>query len=292
MVDELQLTQVMVNILNNAEQAMIEAHGGGEIIIGADRLGDNVRISVADDGPGIGPEHLPYIFDPFFTTKGVGKGTGLGLSTCYGIVRQHGGRIWAENTPGHGATFHVEIPVVLPLEGLTEEQPEASAIPAQTKRILVVDDEPDIRNLLDEALTRERYTVDLGKDGQEAWRMLQTRTYDCILLDLRMPGMSGQQLYRLIEKSNEEMAKRVVFLTGDILNLDTRRLHRDYWKLLGEQAGQAVRDLPDYSRGGLSHSRACARARKRLEPELRADLALRDASARSFLRIRFAGRYR
>ena len=221
MADDHQLTQVIVNLLNNAEQAVTETHGGGEIIVGASRSGDNIRISVADDGPGISPEVLPNIFDPFFTTKGVGEGTGLGLSTCYGIVRQHGGRIWAEDPEGSGATFHVEIPIVLPGEDLTMQEQVTSAAPVQTRRILVVDDEAEIRNLLGEALTRERYTVDLEEDAQRAWHTLQTRSYDCILLDLKMPGMSGRQLYRLIEESSTGLADKVIFLTGDMLSPDT-----------------------------------------------------------------------
>ena len=221
MADDHQLTQVIVNMLNNAEQALTQAHGAGEIIVGASRSGDNIRISVADDGPGISPEDLPNIFDPFFTTKGVGEGTGLGLSTCYGMVRQHGGRIWAESADGRGATFHVEIPVVLPGEDLKAEEQVAYAAPTEARRILVVDDEPDIRNLIGEALRRERYAVDLAEDGQRAWHTLQSRSYDCILLDLKMPGMSGQQLYRLIEASSSGLADKVIFLTGDMLSPDT-----------------------------------------------------------------------
>jgi C4-dicarboxylate-specific signal transduction histidine kinase len=106
-----QLQQVFFNIVINAEQAMLEAHGRGGLIITTEQMGDMVRVSFTDDGPGISPENMRKLFTPFFTTKEVGKGTGLGLSICYGIVTEHGGRIYAESEAGKGATFVVELPV-------------------------------------------------------------------------------------------------------------------------------------------------------------------------------------
>jgi signal transduction histidine kinase len=108
--DPHQLQQVFLNILINAEQAL--AHRRGGRIAVATEVGDGVaRVRIADDGPGIPPEDLPRVFEPFFSTKDVGQGTGLGLSVCYGIVREHQGRIWAESGPGRGATFVVELPL-------------------------------------------------------------------------------------------------------------------------------------------------------------------------------------
>ena len=114
MADEHQMIQVILNILTNAEHAMTESGSGGKLDIGADRVDNKLRISFTDDGPGISGEQLRRIFDPSFTTKEVGKGTGLGLSICYGIVRQHGGEIWAESSPDKGATFYIELPIVAP----------------------------------------------------------------------------------------------------------------------------------------------------------------------------------
>ena len=112
MVDFFQMQQVFVNIINNAEQAMMEAHGRGRLVVKTLRVGDMIRVSFADNGPGIPEENMKRVFDPFFTTKEVGKGTGLGLSICYGLVEAHGGRIYAMSKPGQGATFVVEIPIV------------------------------------------------------------------------------------------------------------------------------------------------------------------------------------
>ena len=111
MADFYQMQQVFLNIIINAKQAMLEAHGKGTLLVRTERVDGVVRVSFADDGPGISEENLNRIFDPFFTTKEVGKGTGLGLSICYGHVKAHGGRIYARSKLGEGATFVVEIPI-------------------------------------------------------------------------------------------------------------------------------------------------------------------------------------
>jgi two-component system NtrC family sensor kinase len=112
MADFHQLQEVFVNLITNAEQAMTEAHGRGELVVKTRKLGDMIQAEVTDDGPGIPEKNLKRIFDPFFTTKEVGKGTGLGLSICYGIVQEHGGRLYARSKPGEGTTFVVEIPLI------------------------------------------------------------------------------------------------------------------------------------------------------------------------------------
>lgn len=112
--DSFQLQQVFLNIIINAEHFMTEAHERGTLTITTERTGDVVRISLADDGPGISQENLGHLFDPFFTTKKEGKGTGLGLSICHGIIAEHGGRIYAESEPGKGATFIIELPIMQP----------------------------------------------------------------------------------------------------------------------------------------------------------------------------------
>jgi C4-dicarboxylate-specific signal transduction histidine kinase len=110
-VDQFQMQQVFLNIILNAEQAMMEASNRGRLVITTKRLGDTIRISFSDSGLGITPENMRKLFSPFFTTKEVGKGTGLGLSICYGIVTNHGGKIYAQSKAGEGATFIIELPV-------------------------------------------------------------------------------------------------------------------------------------------------------------------------------------
>ncbi len=109
--DYFQLQQVFLNIVINAEYFMKEAHHKGKLTITTEKVGKKIRVSFADDGPGIAKDDLGHIFDPFFTTKEVGRGTGLGLSICHGIVTEHGGRIYVESELGKGATFIVELPI-------------------------------------------------------------------------------------------------------------------------------------------------------------------------------------
>jgi len=222
MADEYQLQQVFLNIIANAGEAMVEAHGGGTLHISAIKMGAKLRLSFADDGPGISAEQLPKIFDPFFTTKGVGKGTGLGLSICYGIIREHGGTIWAESRLGEGTTFHVELPIVSPDEGRGSETVKSPANPTAKRRILVVDDEPGIRDLIHRGLTSAGHTVDVSSDGQTAWGLIQENRYDCIIADLRMPGINGEQLYQLVMDFDPELARRIAFVTGDTASTEAR----------------------------------------------------------------------
>jgi len=112
LVDYFQIQQVFLNIILNAEQVMAETSGKGKLTVSSTRVNGNISIKFADNGPGIKDGNMGHIFDPFFTTKEVGKGTGLGLSICYGIIRSHNGRIYAESEPGRGATFTVELPVL------------------------------------------------------------------------------------------------------------------------------------------------------------------------------------
>jgi signal transduction histidine kinase len=111
MADYSQMQQVFINIILNAEAAMLEASNGGTLTITTQTVDGSVRASFTDSGPGIPRENLNRIFDPFFTTKEVGKGTGLGLSVCHGIIAEHGGKIYAKSKLGHGATFIVELPI-------------------------------------------------------------------------------------------------------------------------------------------------------------------------------------
>ncbi len=111
MADDGQLQQVFLNLLINAEMEMKSAHGGGNLVTKTETIENTIRVSITDDGPGIAKENLWHLFDRFFTTKEIGEGTGLGLSICYGIITEHGGRVYAESELGKGATFIVELPI-------------------------------------------------------------------------------------------------------------------------------------------------------------------------------------
>jgi len=217
-----QLQQVFLNLIVNAETEMKLARGSGKLSIKTQQIENNIRISFKDDGPGIAEENLERIFDPFFTTRQVGQGTGLGLSVCYGIVSEHGGRIHAESKPGKGATFIVELPIITADKQLEFPEP---AVQEQQKvtgaKILVVDDEPVVREFISKVLTEEGHQVEAVDNAQDALEMVKSKTYRIILLDIKMPGMSGIELYKRFQKIAPSLARRVVFVTGDVMGTRT-----------------------------------------------------------------------
>lgn len=217
MVDELQMVQVVLNILNNASQAIIENQQSGEITATTNLKDGKIRISITDNGPGISPEILQNVFDPFFTTKEVGQGTGLGLSICYGIVREHGGELWVESKLGAGATFYIELPLAsdLTFAGNEDANDDTSSRSRLSIRILVVDDEPLFRESMSRMLSADGHDVVLASNGYEAWDLIQKDRFELILADLRMPGLDGQRLYDLVQEKSQDIAERMVFVTGD-----------------------------------------------------------------------------
>ncbi|HEU4402240.1 MAG TPA: response regulator, partial [Candidatus Polarisedimenticolia bacterium] len=176
---------------------------------------------IEDDGPGIKPEHLKQIFDPFFTTKAVGQGTGLGLSICHGIIKEHGGTIAATSTPGQGTVFTIDLPVIAGKEAPVEEKRPAGR-PSGPATILVVDDEVAIRELVHDILSARGHSVDAVETGAQALEALKSRKYDLLVSDLKMPEMSGQDLYARIKIEQPEFASRVLFTSGDTVSNETQ----------------------------------------------------------------------
>jgi len=218
-----QLQQVFLNLIINAEAEMRAAHGKGKLLIKTGKVEDNIRISFKDDGPGIARENLDKVFNPFFTTRQVGQGTGLGLSICYGIVTEHGGKIWAESKPGKGAIFIVELPIVAEPEQLPMAEAPVPETPKVAKaKILVVDDEATVRDLLKRTLEEEGHEVECVDNAEDALELVQKKRYSLILLDVKMPGMSGPELYQRMNKITKSLARRVVFVTGDVIGTSTQ----------------------------------------------------------------------
>ncbi len=199
--DRLQLEQVIMNLAVNARDAMPE---GGRLFLCTRRCDDGrIEMSVKDTGSGIPTEALTRIFEPFFTTKPVGKGTGLGLSMVHGIVQSHGGRIEVESTVDQGTTFTLTFPSdptgpqkQTPLNPIPMPQGTLSG-----RCILVVEDEEYLLEILEEALIAAGATVVGARSGEAAWGFYREGSFDCVLSDQRMPGMTGLELYRRIRRT-------------------------------------------------------------------------------------------
>jgi PAS domain S-box-containing protein len=217
-----QLQQVFLNLIINAEMEMRLSHSRGKLTIKTKSTDNTIRICFKDNGPGVAEENLEKIFDPFFTTREAGQGTGLGLSICHGIITEHGGRIWVESQSGKGATFIVELPIVLQKKRTTKRLSAARRPRRATRaKILVVDDEPTVRQLLSQILTGEGHVVEATDDGEDALNRIKHNGYDLILVDMRLPGMSGSELYEHIQAAAGSLVHRVVLVTGDVMSADT-----------------------------------------------------------------------
>jgi nitrogen-specific signal transduction histidine kinase/CheY-like chemotaxis protein len=226
--DGAMLETLIMNLAFNARDAMPE---GGQLSITAEAVelpaaadsnpeahaGQFVRLTVSDTGTGIPPEDLPRIFDPFFTTKPVGKGTGLGLATVYGIAQQHHGWVEVRSEVGVGTTFLVFIPALL---AARPPQPAAKPPPPETagtgrETILVVEDEPDLRDLVAQVLESRDYRVLTAASGAKALETWSRREGDIHLLltDMVMPdGLTGRKLAEKL--TGEDPRLRVIFTSG------------------------------------------------------------------------------
>jgi len=202
-------------LLNNACKY---TEPGGRIWLSVERQGSDVLIAVKDSGVGIPSEMLPKVFDPYFSTKqrGLQKGMGLGLTICHAIIQKHGGMMAVDSQPGRGTTVHCHLPasgkpVSVPAVPSTVE-------PVLSKKILVMDDEESLREIMAEALTQIGYSVELAKDGGEAVTLYEQARNDgspfaAVLLDLTVKGgMGGNETMQLLRE--RDPAIRAILMTG------------------------------------------------------------------------------
>ena len=201
-----ELREVLTNLIFNAVDAM---PNGGTITIRTRVLPDAVRVDVTDNGIGMSPEEKARCLEPFFTTKGA-RGTGLGLAVTYGIIQRHGGRIEIESEKGYGTTFSLLLPV-------TEFQPVGAApiAPPSTSRslkVLVVDDQEIICELISEHLRADGHSVAVACDGGEALNRIESGDFEVVITDQSMPGLTGKELALVIKERRPQIA--VILLTG------------------------------------------------------------------------------
>jgi PAS domain S-box-containing protein len=228
--DPHRLQQVFVNLINNARHAIRETDREGQLAITTQTVAHNganetrIQIQISDNGPGIPEEVLPRVFEAFFTTK-TGNGMGLGLFICQQIVDKHEGKIWAENHPGVGVTFIIELPIretaglsalsLLDRGARPFTGPRARRVGPPKHHILVVDDEPVVAQTIGFFLKEAGFEVTIATDAQQALSLLQGKHVDVIVSDLSMPGVSGPDFWHAVQRRFPELADRIIFSTGD-----------------------------------------------------------------------------
>ena len=219
-----QIEQVILNLLNNAEQAIAATGKPGRVVLRSFAVEGEVRLEIEDDGPGVPQSVRHRVFDPFFTTKDIGMGTGLGLSVSYGIIQEHQGRIeLLPDRPGGGACFAVSLPRAVGVADEEElvEAPQSALRPLQGRRVLVAEDEPLVLDLFSRLLEADGATVTLARDGEEAWSRILETDFDLIVADLRMPNLDGRALYERVVEEKPSMVRRFVFATGDLVRQES-----------------------------------------------------------------------
>ena len=230
--DASELRDVLVNMIFNAVDAM---PGGGRLALAVEQRDERVCVTVEDTGCGMSPEVRSRVFDPFFTTKGV-EGMGLGLSVSYGIIRRHGGTIKVESEAGRGSTFRVILPSVSCAGSSAGAGEEAGAHVAAHKRcnmtkILVVDDEAPVRELLCDILEDQGVEVTMAANGAEALARFEPGRFDAVLTDIGMPGMNGWELLRLISERDRQVPLAVITGWGELVSTHEEKAARVEWVL-------------------------------------------------------------
>lgn len=218
-----QLVQVIINLLTNADQAIAASGVGDRITVTAryDKRDRMIEMRVSDNGPGVPKDIRSRIFDPLFTTKDVGKGTGIGLAFCHRVITSHNGQIRLESDRGDGATFMIRLPVsMVPAKDTADTSAKASS--HDPARVLVVDDEPDVAELIREVLLRDGFNVDHADSAEAALTLARNHGYALILTDLNMPGIGGRGFYEIVARDLPDLAKRVGFVTGDTMSPSAR----------------------------------------------------------------------
>jgi len=231
-----QLGQVVLNLMVNAQQALESVQGPRRLQLSAGveplRAGREPRVwlRVADNGPGVPQAVRERLFEPFFTTKAAGFGTGLGLSVSRSIVREHGGELMLEATgPGAagGASFRLSLPISGEAHGVSQPLLLASAGGELHSRLLVVDDEAEITDLMRAVLEDAGFDVATAESGAVALELLAEARFDAIVSDVRMPDLDGAALWRAVRERQPHLARRMLFVTGDTLSPQARQVFEE-----------------------------------------------------------------
>ncbi|MBX3621387.1 MAG: PAS domain S-box protein [Rhizobacter sp.] len=228
-----QIGQIVLNLLVNAQQALAGRDGERRVLIESgvearrETREPRVWLRVSDNGPGVPVDLRDKLFEPFFTTKPEGIGTGLGLAMSRSLARDHGGDLTLEPTAHQGgASFRLNLPISGEPVHASAPVPLQGTEPALQTRVLVVDDEAEIAELMRDILEGAGYEVATAESGGVALALLETARFDAIVSDLRMPDMDGAALWRAIEQRHPALSQRMLFVTGDTLSPGAREFLR------------------------------------------------------------------
>ncbi len=212
-----QLTLVFMNLIVNAQHALQDRQGPKNVRISTGRDEAGVWIEFADTGDGIDGKLVRRIFEPFFTTKPQGVGTGIGLSVCHTLVVAHGGDITVGSTLQGGALFRVGLPILEADQPVDIVWDQEQGRTHRQGQILVVEDEPAIAEMVAEMLARDGHDVTVAHSGRAALKKIELAKPDLVISDVRMPGLGGPELHRILAERHPQIAGRMVFMTGDTL---------------------------------------------------------------------------
>lgn len=244
------LLQAMLQLVLNAEQSIRESRARGEIQLKCDVWDGRARITVEDNGCGIPPEVRDHIFDPFFTSRPMWQGTGLGLSICHSVVEQHDGKIDVESEVGRGATIRVLLPLASTEDSGTEHDDpdlralepvepvatgERSTLATPAGRLLVIDDEIEILNLVSVVLAKTGATVVVLQDPTRLDSILNSASkdpFDAVLCDLKMPGQDGLAVLRILRLKQPALARKFLLMTGNLADADKAQVELEGVRIL------------------------------------------------------------
>jgi signal transduction histidine kinase/ActR/RegA family two-component response regulator len=267
--DESELREVLVNMVFNSVDAMPQ---GGNLTLTAEDVNDSVVITVGDTGTGMPPEVKTRIFDPFFTTKGK-AGMGLGLAVSFGIIRRHEGSVEVDSEVGVGTRFRISLPkahvkdepISLEIEPQTPRLPVETPHTTATRlfegyqpKILVVDDEEAVRELLRDLLESEGCRVYLAPGGREALNLFGAQQFDGVFTDVGMPGMSGWELAHAIREGNETIPIAVITGWGEAVGSDDQREARVNWVITKPFRAERISELAQEISRKVSTSKRAA----------------------------------